>query len=62
MTRLRERFDSARAAVREALRTQLHLQEMYAARWELSGRETAAAARELRWRGDELVGCELPRG
>ena len=62
MTRLRECFDSARAAVQEALRTQLRLQEMYADRWELSGRETAAAARELRWRGDELVGCELPRG
>ena len=59
--RLRERLDAARAAARTALRTQLRLQEIYADRWELSGRETAAAARALRWRGDELVGSELPR-
>jgi hypothetical protein len=48
-------------ALRAAVRTQLALQQIYADRHELSGRETAAAARALRWRGDELVGCELPR-
>jgi hypothetical protein len=46
--------------LRNAVRTQLRLQERYAARWDLSGRETAAAMRRLRWHGDELVGCELP--
>jgi hypothetical protein len=46
--------------LRNAVRTQLRLQERYAARWDLSGRETAAAMRRMRWRGDELVGCELP--
>jgi hypothetical protein len=60
MTRLRVRWETARAAVEGAVRTQLRLQQIYADRWELSGRETAAAARVLRWRGDELVGCELP--
>jgi hypothetical protein len=60
MMRLRERLDAARAAAQSALRTQLRLHEIYADRWELSGRETAAAARALRWRGDELVGSELP--
>ena len=57
MTRLRKTI----AVVRAAVRTQVTLQENYAARFELSGRETAAAARALRWRGDRLVGCELPR-
>ena len=46
--------------VRDAVRVQLRLQQVYLDRWELSGRETAAAARRLRWRGDELVGTELP--
>jgi hypothetical protein len=61
MTRIRSRLAAALTQVRAALRTQYRLQENYAARWELSGRETAAAARAMRWRGDELVGSELPR-
>jgi hypothetical protein len=42
------------------LRTQLRLQQLYVDRYELSGYETMAAARVLRWHGDQLVGSELP--
>jgi hypothetical protein len=48
------------AGIRRALATQMELQENYARRHDLSGLETRAAARQLRWVGDELVGCELP--
>ena len=48
------------SAAREALATQLRLQQNYVARYDLTGRETAAAARALRWHGDVLVGSELP--
>jgi hypothetical protein len=61
MTRMKDRLHATRAALRDAVRTQLSLQQRYVDRHALSGRETAAAARVLRWRGDELVGCELPR-
>jgi hypothetical protein len=60
MTRLRNRLEAALTAARAAVRTQLRLRETYADRFELSGRETAAAARALRWHGDQLVGSELP--
>jgi hypothetical protein len=46
--------------LRQAVRTQLRLQQLYVDRYELSGHETAAAARALRWHGDQLVGSELP--
>jgi hypothetical protein len=59
--RLAEALTRSLAAARAALQTQLRLQEIYVERHERSGRETAAAARALRWRGDDLVGCELPR-
>jgi hypothetical protein len=60
--RLTEMFSSSLAATRAAFRTQLHLQQIYVDRYDLSGRETAAAARRLRWHGDQLVGTELPPG
>jgi|tagenome__1003787_1003787.scaffolds.fasta_scaffold11736287_1 hypothetical protein len=47
-------------SVRAALGTQIRLQQVYLDRYELSGHETAAAARALRWQGDQLVGSELP--
>jgi hypothetical protein len=58
--RLTNTFTGCLRAVRQAVRTQLRLQQIYADRYELSGQETAAAARVLRWHGDHLVGCELP--
>ena len=58
--RLTEVLTRSLEAARRALRTQLRLQQIYVDRYELSGRETAAAARVLRWHGDQLVGSELP--
>jgi hypothetical protein len=55
-----ERITKLWAAVRTAWQTQLELQQRYVDRHELSGFETRAAARRLRWSGDRLVGCELP--
>ena len=56
------RLSRALGVVRRALRTQLRLQQNFVDRYHLSGRETAVAARALRWHGDELVGDQLPRG
>lgn len=47
-------------AVRAAWLTQVEMQQRYLDRHELSGYETRAAARRLRWSGDRLVGCEMP--
>lgn len=47
-------------AVRAAWLTQVEMQQRYLDRHELSGFETRAAARRLRWSGDRLVGCEMP--
>jgi len=58
--RLAEILTSSRESLRRALRTQLRLQQIYVDRYELSGCETVAAARVLRWHGDQLVGSELP--
>jgi hypothetical protein len=59
--RLADALTSSLESARRALRTQLRLQQIYVDRYELSGCETAAAARALRWHGDQLVGSELPR-
>lgn len=58
--RLAEVLTNTLDAARTALRTQLRLQQIYVDRYELSGRETVAAARALRWHGDQLVGTDLP--
>ena len=55
-----ERMTRFFETVRAAWRTQVELQQMYVDRHQLSGFETRAAARRLRWQGDRLVGCELP--
>ena len=58
--RLADLVTRARSRAREALQTQLRLQQIYVDRYELSGTETAAAACVMRWHGDRLVGTELP--
>lgn len=48
------------ATLRRAYARQVALQERHGARHDLSGRETLAAARFLRWRDGRLVGELLP--
>lgn len=59
---LTRRASAALSSLRQFHDRQLVLQEQYAARHDLSGLETMAAARELRWRGFELAGDVLPEG
>ena len=47
-------------ALRRAVARQVALQERYVARHDLSGAETLAATRALRWRDGRLVGQVLP--
>jgi hypothetical protein len=48
------------AGLRRAWATQVLLQQRYIDRYDVSGGEALAAARQLRWSGSVLVGDLLP--